>query len=341
MTLLLLAAAACTGAVAQTTSSQSGSPSPSAAKEPVIAAVGDIACKSYPWEHNRRCRYNKVASEIRSMGPDRFLALGDLQYLHGGYADFVKYYDRYFGDLKSITKPVPGNHESYTHNMAGYFKYFGSIAQPKDGWSYPNTGGYYSWDLGGWHFIALNSQACKGSTWNPGVGRGQTISSNPIHTNGCGPGSSMYSWLQQDLALHPNSKYPCTIAYYHHPLFAWWIYGETIGMLGVQPMYQLLDRAGVDVILNGHFHNYERWNPQDAVGNPDPNAPAEFVVGTGGDTYENDFPSNKEQPANLAAYQAHSFGVLKMTLHPDGYDYEFVPAPSQRPYDDSGSASCT
>jgi hypothetical protein len=111
-------------------------------------------------------------------------------------------------------------------------------------------------------------------------------------------------------------------------------------MLQSPPMYEALDKAGVDVILNGHFHNYQRWKPQDAFGHPDPNGPAEFIVGTGGDTYENDFPTDKQQPANLAAYQAHSFGVLKMTLHPDSYDYAFVPAPGQRPYSDSGHASC-
>ncbi|MDP9241836.1 MAG: metallophosphoesterase [Actinomycetota bacterium] len=339
--LILLLTAACTGASAQTTPAP-GSPTPASgtsADDPVIAAVGDIACKSLPSAHNRRCRYNEVAKGIQQMNPDRFLALGDLQYLHGSYSDFMAYYDRYFGPLKSITEPVPGNHETYTLNMSGYMKYFGAIARPHGGWSYPNRGGYYSWNLGGWHFIALNSQACKATTWSPALGRGVPISSNPIHTNGCGPGSSMYAWLQQDLALHPNSQFPCTIAYFHHPLFAWWQYRETIAMLGIQPLFQALDRAGVDVILNGHFHNYERWQPQNAFGLPDPNGPAEFVVGTGGDTYES-FPTDKQQPANLQAYQAHSFGVLKMTLHPESYDYEFVPAPGQRPYQDAGHASC-
>jgi Calcineurin-like phosphoesterase len=345
MSLLLVGAAACTGAAAQTSPSPGDSPAASSSasssgNDTTIAAVGDIACKSLPSAHNRRCRYNEVAKEIEQMKPAAFLALGDLQYLHGSYDDFKTYYDRYFGPLKSITRPVPGNHETYTLGMKGYFKYFGAIARPHGGWSYPNTGGYYSYNLGGWHFIALNSEACKGTTWNPDLGRGVPISTNPIHTNGCGPGSSMYAWLQQDLALHPNSKFPCTVAYFHHPLFAWWQYRETIGMLGSQPLYEALDKAGVDVILNGHFHHYERWKPQDAFGRPTPGGPTEFVVGTGGDTYEQ-FPTDKQPPANLAAYQAHSFGVLKMTLHPDSYDYAFVPAPGQRAYSDSGSANCT
>jgi len=183
---LLLLAVACSGA----SSPRQGSPSPtattSASAETVatIAAVGDIACNSLPSQHHRRCRYNKVAALIRRLAPDRFLALGDLQYLHGSLDDFERYYDRYFGDLKSITAPAPGNHETYTKDMRGYLDYFGAIARPHGSWSYPNRGGYYSFDLGGWHVIALNSQACKGSTWSPTEGRGVPISSNAIHTNG-------------------------------------------------------------------------------------------------------------------------------------------------------------
>ena len=343
LAVFLFAAAACSNAGAQAPpESASSSASPElTAPDPVIAAVGDIACKSFPREHNRRCRYNDVAATIHGMQPDRFLALGDLQYLHGAYDDYLTYYDRYFHTLKPITSPVPGNHETYTSAMRGYMRYFGARARPHGGFSYPNSGGYYSYDLGTWHVIALNSQACKAQTWNPDSGRGGPISANPVHTNGCGPGSSMYSWLQEDLALHPNSKYPCTIAYYHHARYAWWTYGQTIEMLDIIPLWQLLDRSGVDVVLNGHWHNYQRWAPQDAFGHADSNGMAEFIVGTGGDTYEKDFPTKEPQPANLKAYQAHSFGVLKMDLHPTSYDYQFVTAPGQRPYQDAGHASCS
>src|SRR3954469_14691416 len=127
MTLLLAGAVACTGAAAETTPSPGSSTAPSSGNDPVIAAVGDIACKSLPSEHNRRCRYNEVAKEIEQMKPAAFLALGDLQYLHGSYDDFKSYYDRYFGPLKSITRPVPGNHETYTLGMKGYLKYFGAL----------------------------------------------------------------------------------------------------------------------------------------------------------------------------------------------------------------------
>ncbi|MEX2421391.1 MAG: metallophosphoesterase family protein, partial [Actinomycetota bacterium] len=150
-------------------------------QSPVIAAVGDIACNSLPSEHRRRCRYDAVADAIRGIGPNAFLALGDLQYLHGGLEDFRRYYDRYFGDLKEITTPVPGNHETYTLYAEGYYDYFGKDAH--------GPGGFYSFDLGNWHLVALNSQICKGSTWNPDLGQQTPITKNEVIGEGCGPGT--------------------------------------------------------------------------------------------------------------------------------------------------------
>jgi hypothetical protein len=332
---LVVIAAACSSGgndPTATPSASSGAPTTG-----VVAAVGDIACNSLPSEHKRRCDYDKVAQTIRRIGPDRFLALGDLQYLHGSFEGFRTYYDRYFGDLKDITSPVPGNHETYTRYMNGYLKYFGKRAEPQ-GWWYPNKGGFYSFDLGGWHFIALNSQICKGSTWSPTLGQGQSITNNVSLSRGCGPGTPMYQWLLRDLALHPQSRYPCTVAYWHHPLYVWSPWQPDLGLLTISTLWQALDEHGVDIVLNGHYHNYQRFSPQDSFGNSDPNGMAEFVVGTGGDTYEKDFTGDK--PANIQAEQAHSFGVLKLTLHPSSYDFEFVPAPGEPSYQDSGSAQC-
>jgi acid phosphatase type 7 len=339
----LLAAAAAASLVAAACSHAGGANDRAAearvgATEAVVAAVGDIACNSLPSEHERRCRYDNVAEAIRSMHPDRFLALGDLQYLHGSLEGFKTYYDRYFHDLKKITSPVPGNHETYTRYMKGYFAYFGRRAQPK-GWWYPNHGGFYSFDLGGWHFIALNSQLCKGSTWSPDEGQGVPVTRSASISRGCGPGTPEYQWLLRDLAMHPSSRYPCTIAYYHHPLYVWSPWKPDLGLLDTSALWQVLDEHGVDVVLNGHYHNYQRFAPQDAFGDADPNGMVEFVVGTGGDTFENDF--TRARPPNIEANQAHSFGVLKMTLHPDSYDFAFVTAPGQRPYQDSGHADCT
>src|SRR3990172_3450125 len=174
----------------------------------VVAAVGDIACKSLPSEHDTRCRYDRVAELIRSLAPERFLALGDLQYLHGSLEQITSYYDRFFADLKPITAPVPGNHELYTLYGDGYYTYFGKAAH--------GPGGWYSFDLGDWHVLALNSQICKGSVWHPDLGQNTPITANPDVSDGCGPGSAMYEFAKKDLVLNQDRR--CTLAIMHHPL---------------------------------------------------------------------------------------------------------------------------
>ena len=297
------------------------------ADAPMIAAVGDIACNSLPSEHANRCRYDAVAEAIRGIAPDAYLALGDLQYLHGALEDFRSYYDREFGDLMSITRPVPGNHETYTLYTQGYYDYFGKRAH--------GPGGFYSFDLGAWHLIGLNSQICKGSTWNPDLGQQTPITTNRAISEGCGPGTAMYEWAKKDLALHPAE---CTIAFMHHPLFGDESWPNGVFLLQLQPLWQLLDDNGVDVVLNGHVHSYERYAPQDAYGRPDPNGMVQFTVGTGGSTY-GDEPDPEWSP-NLEASQHASFGVLRMTLGDGGYDYAFVAAPGEDPYTDEGHGDC-
>ena len=302
-----------------------------------IAAVGDIACNSFPEEHARRCRYDRVADLVGSLGVDAFLALGDLQYLRGSYNAFTTFYDREFGDLFDITYPSPGNHETYTPYMGGYFRYWGKRAiAPQEPWWYPDRVGWYSFDLGDWHIVSLNSQLCKGSTWWPGYGHGQPITRNTVYDRGCGPGTSEYEWLRKDLEL--NQDHACSLAFFHHPVFFYAPWRQTFGALDVQPLYDLLDKKGVDVILNGHYHNYQRFAQQDAFGNADPEGPAQFIVGTGGDTYEDDFPVGElEPPPNLVVYQGDSLGVLRMTLEPTSYDFEFVVSEGEIPFTDSGA----
>ncbi len=304
-----------------------GAPPRQQADAPVIAAVGDVACNSLPSEHARRCRYDAVADAIRSIGPDAYLALGDLQYLHGSLEDFRAYYDSEFGDLMRITRPVPGNHETYTLYTQGYYDYFGKRAH--------GPGGFYSFDLGSWHLIALNSQICKGSTWNPDLGQQTPITKNRAISEGCGPGSAMYEWAKKDLALHPAE---CTLAFMHHPLFGDESWPNGVFLYQLQPLWQLLDDAGVDVVLNGHVHNYERYAPQDAYGRPDPDGMAQFTVGTGGSTY-GDEPDAAWSP-NLEASQHTSFGVLRMELLDGGYDFAFVTAEGEEPYTDEGHGDC-
>ncbi|MGH2636845.1 MAG: metallophosphoesterase family protein [Actinomycetota bacterium] len=294
---------------------------------PVIAAVGDIACNSLPSEHTRRCRYDRVAEAIRALSPDAFLALGDLQYLHGEHEDFLAYYDRFFADLLPITYPAIGNHETYTLYGEGYYEYFGDRAHPPGGW--------YSFDLGSWHLVALNSQLCKGSTWTPELGQRAPITTSPAIDKGCGPGTPEFEWLKRDLVTHPSA---CTLAYLHHPLFGTEPYPRGVFLYQLQPMYELLDEMGVDIVLAGHEHNYQRFAPMDAFGRPDADGLRQFVVGTGGDTY-GDLPGG-DAAANREAAQDRSFGVLAVTLLDGGYDWEFVPAPGEEPYEDAGHGDC-
>ena len=148
--------------------------------DPVIAAVGDIACKNPPGNNRKVCQYDDVAALIKRGDYDRFLALGDIQYEAGSLQDFRDNYDVYFGDLMSITEPVPGNHEYGTEGARGYYRYFGDRGHGPDG--------YYSYDLGAWHVIALNSAICPAGV-------------------GCGPGDPQYEWLQQDLAANEASAH--------------------------------------------------------------------------------------------------------------------------------------
>ena len=268
------------------------------ASDPVIAAVGDIACKNPPGNNRKVCQYDDVAALIARGNYDRFLALGDIQYENGELKNFRENYDVYFRDLKRITKPVPGNHEYGTPNARGYFRYFGARAH--------GPGGYYSYDLGAWHIIALNSAVCPAAT-------------------GCEPGDPQYEWLQQDLAANDST---CTLAYWHHPRFDWLKYQkadwtEDYEYLKTAPFWNLLYDAGADVVLSGHNHNYSRWLPMDADLNFDPERGiVQFVSGAGGRNL-NSLGGPKTRPATFATGQSSEFGVLELTLHETSYDYRF------------------
>src|SRR5512138_1165565 len=236
-----------------------------AAGDPVIAAAGDIACD--PAEsgfHNGNgtvttCRQKYTSNLLVNAGLSKVLALGDNQYFCGGYTAFQKSYDMSWGRVKSITRPVVGNHEyltgggtgcSSTNNAAGYFKYFGSAAGSA-------TKGYYSYNVGAWHLIALNSSCSE--------------------VGGCGATSPQGKWLASDLAAHPTA---CTLAYWHIPLFS---SSTSLKSTSTRPLWQILYKYGADVILNGHAHIYERFAPQTSAGKADSKfGIREFVVGTGG-----------------------------------------------------------
>ena len=212
-------------------------------------------------------------------------------------------YDPTWGRHKARTKPSVGNHEYITSGASGYFGYFGAAAgNPKKG--------YYSYNRGGWHVVALNSM-CE-------------------NVGGCTATSPMVRWLKQDLAANPKG---CTIAYFHHPLFSSGEHGNETKM---RPTWQALYAANADVVVSGHDHDYERFAPQTPRGTRDTaRGIREFVVGTGGASHVA-FGTIK---ANSQVRNADTFGVLKLTLLPDSYKWKFVPVAGQT-FTDSGTTSC-
>ena len=205
------------------TGAAEGEPARRGAADPRIAAAGDIACKDPPRNNRRVCRYDDVAALVAAGDYDRFLALGDDQYEYGRLKDFRENYDVYFGDLMDITAPVPGNHEYGTPDAAGYFRYFGARAH--------GPGGYYSFDLGAWHLIALNSANCPAAV-------------------GCGPGDPQFEWLKADLA---GNDAACTLAYWHHPRYDWLKYQhadwtENYEFLRSAPFWNLLYAGDAPVL---------------------------------------------------------------------------------------------
>ena len=223
----------------------------------IVGAAGDIACdptRSAKRYNNglgtdKYCRELYTSNQLLDMQPDAVIALGDTQYEYGALSAYMQSYDPTWGRLKGITFPSVGNHEYLTDGASGYYTYFGSVAGDP-------SKGYYSWNLGNWHFVALNSNCSK--------------------AGGCSAGSPQESWLRQDLAANPAA---CTLAYWHHPLYS---SGAIGGRTWTYDLWQALLDFHADVILNGHDHDYERFVPQDNNGRADPGGITEFVVGTGG-----------------------------------------------------------
>ena len=266
--------------------------------DPVIGAAGDIACDPADVDflggagtHND-CAAKAVSDLMLSDNLTAVLPLGDEQYECGGATAFTQSYDLSWGRLKAISDPVPGNHEydsiadtpsgtgcSPVNDAAGYYQYFGtSFGSPGSG---DPTHGYYSYDVGAWHIIALNSECAN--------------------VGGCGLGSPQETWLKSDLAAHPSTG-SCTLAYWHRPRFASSVAGNNANF---DQFWQDLYAANADVVLVAHFHAYERFAPQDPSGAPDtPRGIREFIVGTGGENWGNVRGHPAKQPG--APYRARS-----------------------------------
>jgi hypothetical protein len=246
--------------------------------------------------------------------PTAVLTLGDNQYHVGSLADFNASFDPTWGRLKAITHPAVGNHEYGTAGARGYFDYFNGVGN-QSGPAGERSKGYYSFDIGSWHLIALNSEC-------GGVAAGAA-------SDGCAAGSPQESWLRSDLAAHPSS---CTLAYWHNPRF-------NSGYRGnhpeVQAFWDALHGARADIALSGDAHHYERFAPQGPGGNPDAAGIREFVVGTGGAF----FTSLSSVKPNSEVRQNHTFGVLALTLHPTSYEWRFLPE-AGKTFTDSGGGVC-
>jgi hypothetical protein len=294
---------------------------PIAPSDPVLMAAGDIACDPLSGAFNggsgtsNACKQRAISDLVLAdPAVSAVAALGDVQYYCGGAAAFNASYGPSWGRFKSLTRPAVGNHEYLTDvgptvtdcdttgTASGYFGYFGASAGSQGQ-------GYYGYDLGAWHVIVLNS--------------------NCSNVGGCSTGSPQDTWLQADLAAHPSA---CTLAYWHIPLWSSGGRAARNSALFVQRLYA----AGADVVLSGHDHIYERFAPQDPSGVADPaRGLRAFVVGTGGANHTT-IPS---MAANSVVANADTFGLLRLTLHPSGYDWTFVPEPGAT-FTDSGSSAC-
>jgi hypothetical protein len=262
----------------------------------VVAAVGDVAGRGNQQDVTAKLLRTLIATR----GVKAVLLVGDLAYPSGEYVDFVRYYHPSWGrrEIRELSRPVPGNHE-YKSGAHGYFDYFngrGAVSGPAG----VRGAGYYSFDMGDWHFIALNtSDGCEAVS--------------------CTPGSPMRRWLARDL---DDNEHKCSLAYYHHPRFQQGAHHADSE--DIAPLWNTLHDAGVDIVLSGHEHNFQALAPLDKKGHRDgKRGIRSFVVGTGGATPYRGFAKSMHR-GNVEAKIAGRYGVLLLTLDPEKYNWEFV-----------------
>lgn len=282
------------------------SPSPSPTGTPagsiVVTAAGDIACD--PGSNTgapASCDQMGTAALIASINPAAVLTLGDNQYENGTLSAFQQVYGPSWGQHLAKTYPAIGNHEYLTSGAAGYFGYFGSRA--------PSS--YYSYNLGAWHFISLNSECSH-------------------IAGGCTAGGAQETWLKADLAAHPGQ---CVLAYWHEPR---WSNGQHGNATQMTTIWNDLVAAKATLVLSGHNHDYERYAPMNASGVKTTGGVREFVVGTGG---KNHYAITAAPMAAQEVSNDKTFGVLKLTLSSGAYSWQFVPAAGYT-FTDAGSGTC-
>ncbi len=247
-----------------------------------LLAVGDIASCSSNGDEQTAALVSKL--------PGTIAVLGDIAYEMGSEADFANCFQPGWGLLVPRIKAALGNHEYNTGTAAVAIRLFGL---PPNGW--------YSYTLGAWHVVVLNS--------------------NCGQIGGCERGSPQWQWLKADLAAHPAL---CTLAYWHHPRFSSGLHGSDTT---VAPFWDLLARAKADLVLQGHDHDYERFAPIRGI--------RSFVVGTGGRSH---YPFLLPRAGSVVR-NANTFGVLRLTLKATGFNWEFVPVAGGT-FTDVGSGVC-
>ena len=284
--------------------------------DPVVAAAGDIACDPASSQFNGGaglpglCRQKLTSDLLLRMDLASILVPGDLQYEVATLGNFMQSFHPTWGRLKPLIRPAPGNHEFYDPGAAGYFDYFNGPGVAR-GAAGSRGEGWYSFEVGSWHVIALNSE-CE-------------------YVGGCEADSPQVRWLRADLAAHPT---PCTLAYFHGPRFTSGRYGDHSE--AVKPLWDVLYAAGADVVLSGHEHFYERFGPQTPAGAFDPTRGIrQFTIGMGGKSRHGfiTIAPNSELRDN------RTIGVFQMTLREGRYDWRLVRAPTGGTAD-GGSAAC-
>lgn len=257
----------------------------------VLVGAGNVA----------RCGVSRdeATAELINSIPGTVFTTGDNVYSDGSSSDYTKCYGPSWGRHKSRTRPAPGDNEYQTSGASGYFSYFGASAGP-------SGKGYYSYDLGDWHVVVLNTSLATSA------------------------GSAQEQWLLADLAASTKA---CTIGIFHHPYFS--SYGTSVRS-GLKPLWDALYAAGAEVVLNAHYRHYERFAPQTPTGAADPaTGIRQFIVGTGGqgsDGFGTVRPNSEVRKSGV-------YGVLKLVLSNSSYSWQFVPTPGQS-FTDSGSGTC-
>jgi hypothetical protein len=279
---------------------------PASAAEVKMVAAGDIACAPGGVPSRTSCQQEATAQAVEQINPSVVAPLGDVQYEVGSLAEFNGSFNLSWGRFKSKMRPAVGNHEYKTPGATGYFDYFGGQAGPRGK-------GWYSYEAGDWHVVVLNSQ-CSAV--------------------GCEPGSEQGRWLAADLAAHRSAS--CTLAYYHHGAFTGGDTAHDPNNLAARALFGQLNAARADLVLNGHDHSYQRFEPLRPDGGVDQALGLrEIVVGTGGD----DFHAFGPPAPNTAVRDNASFGVLELNLRATDYDWRFHPVAGAT-FTDAGSATC-